>query len=551
MGNKLSSVLIQFLIRIKINMRRIISRFARTRNKLLSSLMVVIGLLGLRYIKIKLYRYYTGLPVHGPIGVPFLGCLYYVYFGNMDYFAKYWGKNGGKYFTMRYGNRDVVVLNNLSLVSKLYNNRQSKMPITRPHYKGLWFGKNIQNFVTGNKHWFKRKKFVMKFVVSQHQSNYVETIFEEHFNEVISKKLDECNSKKILWRNIANDIRLTLFISTFRCIFDLNFKIKNNDKAFLQFTKSTMFIDSMLGNYFLLKGGYLSEWVSNVVFRNELNGLMKAKLEYNRFICPLLLSKLHESKQNYNENCLNTFIDHALYEQKNNKTFENKFKYSDEHILVDSFGLIEGKISSATLRCVWGLYLFALFPEIFEQIKNELETIFTDKVFTFSKWLKCHLLRAYIYEVIRTSTFFRIAIARCVEDANGLNIDNYSLPKGTHIMVNQYYIDNFSGNYEYPHTIHLEHHLIEDKDKKKFKLHPKFCSFGFGARDCVGKSIVTKEMTILYANIILNGYKVSLSENDKRKDLLKLQPIQRKLSSFTKHDVYSAELIVTKQQTNN
>ena len=227
------------------------------------------------------------------------------------------------------------------------------------------------------------------------------------------------------------------------------------------------------------------------------------------------------------------------------------FKYDEDHLIVDSFAIIEGKISSATLRCVWGIYLFALFPEIYDQLHHELVTVFPETKsekndnFAFDKARKCHLLKAFIYEVVRTSTFFKIALPRYVKDITGVDIDGYHIPKGTHVLINSYYIDNFSGNYEYPDTIYLKHHLDENN---KFKLNKNFASFGIGPRDCVGQSIVIKEMTILFAKIILSGFRFTLLNGDKNEHLLRSQPINRKLSNFSKKEIYNAKVIVYKQQ---
>merc|ERR1711997_830093 len=210
-------------------------------------------------------------------------------------------------------------------------------------------------------------------------------------------------------------------------------------------------------------------------------------------------------------------------------------------------GIIEGKVTSSALRCSWGIYLFALFPEIYKVLRKELLNIFPDKIFSFTKIRECTLLRAFIYEVVRTGSVYRLSFGRMVTNKNGINFETkrkkkYYLPKSTIIKINKCYVDYSNKYFKFPKTIYLKHHI--DETDGKFKIHPYFTSFGTGIRNCVGQSVAIKEMSILFATLILLNYTFKLTPNDKNKKLLNLSPLNRKLSAFTYSDAQNAAVIV-------
>ena len=275
-----------------------------------------------RYLVVKLSRFFKGLPVNGPVGMPFIGCLYHLYFGDYGSFAKNWGQHtcnaGKKLFTMRMGQTDVVVINDLQLAKQVYCNRSTTIGITRPFYHGLWYGNNVQNFLAGNKYWRQRKKLVMQFLVNQHKSQHVTDIFNENFSSILLNKYDlhenrnkigngngnnsniNSNRNCMIWSTISNDIRYVLLLSTLKCVFGENLDMDANTSQFKQFADSVLFIDHVLGYYFTLNANYFNfhygQLIKYLLFRNPLNQLTLANEKYHEYILPFLVKQFKKAK---------------------------------------------------------------------------------------------------------------------------------------------------------------------------------------------------------------------------------------------------------------
>ena len=217
---------------------------------------------------------------------------------------------------------------------------------------------------------------------------------------------------------------------------------------------------------------------------------------------------------------------------------------SDNDILGNIITLLAGGTSSTSLRTKHAIYLLALYPEIYNKIYNELINIYPNKIFLLKNINKCNLLKAFVYECIRTSTDLKLSHTRTVINKNGIKINNYNIPQNTIIMFNIYYMEYIQNNFKYPNTIYLNHFI--DEKTNKFKINNNFISFGIGRRNCIGQNIALKQIYIILATIILNGYKFKLSKYDKNYKLLKLNPLNRNVFYPGKASINENAVIVTK-----
>eukprot|EP00484_Ammonia_sp_Unknown_P013129 CAMPEP_0197079048 /NCGR_PEP_ID=MMETSP1384-20130603/213429_1 /TAXON_ID=29189 /ORGANISM="Ammonia sp." /LENGTH=267 /DNA_ID=CAMNT_0042517919 /DNA_START=604 /DNA_END=1407 /DNA_ORIENTATION=- len=209
-----------------------------------------------------------------------------------------------------------------------------------------------------------------------------------------------------------------------------------------------------------------------------------------------------------------TMIDYMLLDES----------ITDEYILGNVMAMMAGGLKSTATRLKVAIYHLAFYPEVYERIYQELQRVYPSGQFSFDRLAECHLLRAYIFEVIRTSTLIPFAGGRVVKNPDGIHVDSYHFAHGTVLMANCYFMDIHNG-FDYPHTIHLQHFL--DANTQRFKMHRDFIGFGVGRRNCPGQSIALRQIYMAIATIILSGYQLKLSPNDRHYAVLQKPPHER------------------------
>ena len=89
--------------------------------------------------------------------------------------------------------------------------------------------------------------------------------------------------------------------------------------------------------------------------------------------------------------------------------------------------------------------------------------------------------------------------------------DTYRIPKRTAIGYNVKHIQQTGDCNNKEHwiktgmQIYLNNWLYKNKNNEiKFKLNESFVSFGIGRRDCVGKTLAIKELSIIIGHLLMN-----------------------------------------------
>eukprot|EP01084_Bolivina_argentea_P186974 322174_1 len=532
----------------KMNVAHLILK-RRTASVLLTLVGSITSWLSLRYLYIKLKRYYLGLPVHGPVGIPLFGCMHPI----LSYFI-YNEKNlisyGKKYevFTARMGLKDVVVINDYDLARKLYSNKSCKFGITLPNNPGLLWG-NVQPILFGNDNWKERRQMIMNYIMSQHKTQYIDEIFTKHYQTLIRPLLDECIATNRPWENITNQIMRISYIITANLVFQDTFDTNNEQHMKAIETMYETGVSFHLKHFYPhLHHYYFPKWVSYYLFGISYSSTCPQPF-WTKKIFPILNKNLLTIKQSYNkEKKPKVYFDYALHVQHEG-IGTSSYKPADDVILADAYAIIEGKVTSLPTRCAWAIYLLALFPEVYDKLYKEIVAVYPNRKFSFKTSSKCHYLRAFIYESIRLATFARLDIGRIVMNKNGLDMmtktgKRYVLPKGTLVKINKCYLDYHAKYFECADTLYLEHHIVDNK----FVVHPYFASFGIGPRVCAGQSVVIKEMMILFSNLILDDYQFELTADDPRKASMSLPMYQRKISAFNRSDAYNAAVMIKKKK---
>jgi cytochrome P450 len=172
--------------------------------------------------------------------------------------------------------------------------------------------------------------------------------------------------------------------------------------------------------------------------------------------------------------------------------------------------LIAGHETTAN-ALTWTFYLLTQNPDVQEKLYQEIKSVVRDKkVSSFDDIPKLE----YTEKVFRES--MRVyppvwTLGRFVEDP--YSIGEYSIPKGSTILMSQYVMHHSSHYYDDPQIFNPERWTAE------FKRHlPKFAYFPFGGgiRGCIGESFAWQG-GILLLSTILNYWKMELAPNQKVK----------------------------------
>ena len=491
---------------------------------------MVAGFIVGRYFVIKYQRKTRGLP-DGVIGLPIFGCLFSLAFYPkklLKYCGDKYSKKNGGICSMRLGNTDIVVVNTM----KLYKNTNisTQLNLDRPIFNKFMFGYPSFAMDTNGKQWKIQRNMVKSTVIQQNTCAVISKLYTENINNIIIPILEKHVKEDKVWKP-GKSIDFLTFCCIYKSLFEDNINNLDNPK----FNKFRDGINGVLKQFVIYCiVAHLPSIFGKLIYNHNI------VKEYNtKYIHPMIRESIENRKKylkNNNNKCI-TMIDYMLLNK-------DKLNLSDENIIGNVAFLMGGGMTSTSLRAKHAIYNLALYPEIYDKLYNELINIYPNKIFTFDKINLCNLLKAFVYESIRTSTDLKLSHTRIIKNKNGMNINGYNIPQNTLIMFNIYYMEYIENNFKYAHTICLDHFI--DKKTKNFKINDNFTSFGIGKRNCVGQLMALKQIYIILSTLILKGYKFSLTMDDPNYKLLKLPPLKRNVFYPGKYGINDNKLIVSK-----
>ena len=361
----------------------------------------LISMVGLRYCLIKLNRYRNGLPVQGPVGLPFYGVITKI---SDDSVWRYYGEKYSKYgiFTARFGSKDIVIINDLNVYKETFkSNKYFNTSITRPyHLNSIMFGPT-KSYFFGNDNWYHRRKFMLKYQVLARRTSIVNDVFDKLFVKQIKEKLDEklllllLNSKNgVEWNDMNYMISKLLFSITYQVTFNKDFDtINKNDCIMKPFYQYIVYLAGNLLMPFLFTNIFRFKFLSEYLFgikNYSYSEYFTNKCVYKTFYTPFhrhindLINKSKDKILIKKEKPQNV-LDYAIYFGINNNNEKNdcKYKYNDYSLLSDIISMFQGRISSLAIRCTYAIYLLTIFPEYMNDIYFELIDIFSNKKYNY------------------------------------------------------------------------------------------------------------------------------------------------------------------------
>ncbi|CAG2169093.1 unnamed protein product [Oppiella nova] len=164
---------------------------------------------------------------------------------------------------------------------------------------------------------------------------------------------------------------------------------------------------------------------------------------------------------------------------------------------------------------LWLLLFVAYYPEVQQNIRDEIRNELGDKPVTTDDRHKLHYTMAYVYEILRyrNSTpigFFHSTIKDC-------KLGNYTLPKDTCIVLQQYSILMDDKYWDKPDRFNPGR-FLDDQGKLVTVKPAAFIPFGCGRRMCIGEQLATNNLFLALVSLLqlTNNYTIDLADKSPR-----------------------------------
>ncbi|KAF2075784.1 hypothetical protein CYY_002917 [Polysphondylium violaceum] len=161
------------------------------------------------------------------------------------------------------------------------------------------------------------------------------------------------------------------------------------------------------------------------------------------------------------------------------------------------FNIFIASIDTTAGTIEWAYLYLANYPDIQEEVYQELKTVIGDRELLPSDRNSTPLLNAFIKELNRIKPVVPFNIPRLTTD--DVEIDGIFIPKNTHIIANTYGVGYCEKYFPNP---------SEFNPSRFLNPHINYSVFSYGPRGCVGQHFA---MDILFLSIgnIIKSYKVS------------------------------------------
>ncbi|XP_014191492.2 cytochrome P450 2K1 [Haplochromis burtoni] len=232
----------------------------------------------------------------------------------------------------------------------------------------------------------------------------------------------------------------------------------------------------------------LFKWTAD---RNEIHKIYSANKKQNRAI----FSRLKES---LNSQMCRGFVDAFLVRKQNlEKSGITKSHFHDDNLMMTVMNLFAAgtETTSTTLR--WGLLLMAKYPEIQDEVQEELRRVIGDRQVQVADRKNLPFTDAVIHETQRLSSIVPTALPH--KTTQDITFQGHFIEKGTTVFPLLTSALHDPNEWERPHSFYPAHFL--DKEKK-FVKRDAFIPFSAGRRICLGESLARMELFLFFTTLL-------------------------------------------------
>ncbi|CAL8136478.1 unnamed protein product [Orchesella dallaii] len=434
-----------------------------------------------------------------PTGIPFLGNAMQVR-GKPHVALFNWATKFGSLYTVRFPFHTAVVINDLHLMKEIFSRPEStgcfKTDVLQILAKGPYGIINSEG-----KTWQEQRRFCLQslrtfgFGKSAMESLILGEIQEE-LNFIKEKEGQPIPSNKLFRVSVSNALWSIV----------IGRKISLADKDL-----SALPEDLLMGMQKTVQTGvFFVSWIKYFApNRSGYNWLVKRSMDLQNFI----QKTIHDHKASYVQNAPRDIIDFYLDNIQNTVDPSSSLHgiSGEKHAVVTiaEIFVAGGATMSQNLR--WILLYLSQFLIIQNKLREEvLRVIGSDEEPSIQDRLKMPYTEAVILEIFRITSIGPFGVVHtALEDISLKN--EYSIPKGTLLIPNIYYIHHNKEIWGDPEQFRPERFLtsenLVDSIKAEFVI-----PFQVGRRKCLGESLA-RDVTFLYVTKLLQMFELLPDSN--------------------------------------
>ena len=428
----------------------------------------------------------------GPPTLPFIGNVHQVGYDLKKAFNN-WRKIYGSVVGFQLGSQVSVVISDFEILSEIFkDDRYSGRPENLQEVFSAFFGKGNEKSTGGivfshGAHWKEQRKFASRtlkdFGVGKSELQTV-------INDEVKKLIEELETET----GKPFDLRL----KTNLAIVNTLWQILNGEKSDLKnpkmqrvFKSTTEFIvsNSLSGPVMIMP------WLRHLPY---FNGKFEEARRSPQEMREITSESIQRHKDSYQEEHQRDFIDCYLKKMKETDDLDSSFYNENgegnlQRTLMDLFGA--GSETTATILCFAFNYLIR-YPEIQSKIQEEIEQNVGSRSPMLEDRAAMPYTDAFIHEVLRHSCIVYTTPHATTEQ---VELRGYTLPKGTAVYANIWWIMNDPSYWEKPEQFMPERFLDQDGS---FKKNERCIPFLIGKRYCLGQNLAQHELFLFLTGLL-------------------------------------------------
>nr|BAV93948.1 cytochrome P450 3201B2 [Chamberlinius hualienensis] len=222
----------------------------------------------------------------------------------------------------------------------------------------------------------------------------------------------------------------------------------------------------------------------------------------NNKIYEFLNKQINIHLSNWKEGLEDDFIDHyiAAIKEHEKQTLGEEKHLNTKRLTGTLWDLFVAGTDTTVTTALWGFLYICLWPEVQKKAQKELdEVIGRERLPCLSDFQsgKLPYVDAMIMEVHRFASIVPLSLVHCPLDT--VEIFGYKIPKRTPCIQSIYNVHFDPELWVEPKTFNPERFI---NDKNEAKSPPYLMPFSIGPRICIGESLATQELRLLFGSLL-------------------------------------------------
>ena len=306
--------------------------------------------------------------------------------------------------------------------------------------------------------------------------------------EELTKRLQNHNNQPF-------DPKMDIFLAVVNVLYSILYGHKHlevDDKEFLDHIEYSDGVAHLLGPLNLLN---IFPWLVHFPISET-----KLMLDLIKKRARVRDARYYEIKKTFQENEIRHLLDallQAMVEQEK-EDVNSCGVMTDDYIMASSDALFRAGSETTTTALHWLVAVMLIYPQMQEQIYEELNEQFGGGNVSLKRKDDCHYLEATLTEILRCITVAPIFPHRTTCDTT---LAGYHIPKETNVLLNIWAINHDGREWKNPEEFNPDR-FLDSEGHFTGTSKMSYVPFGLGRRICPGESLAKAELFLLSATML-------------------------------------------------